>query len=532
MKRLRMAIATFGIVLGLCATASSQDAPDRRPCATRPLPVTTQSTVRVRFEGDSGCARLSDGGILHQDFVLQLTPDRSVRVSVESVDFDVMVRVGRMRNFIYATLAADDNSGGGTDAWLSYAPSEAGEYTIRVQPAQGQDIDGDFILRVSSAPGSAEIAPRPIALDRAAQGAFSATGARDARDFPSDAYALRTSSANTRISIEVTADGFDPVLRLEPVDRGDSARPGASREVRTTQQVKYYQTLRAVGDYRLVVSARSARAEGSYSILVRQLPEPGVQSRPLPLRAGQPQTGTLVLRGAQGTSPMIDEGEAADIGFRPYAIYRLNGRPGSTGVVRVNAAFDTFLEMGALTPGGFAVAAENDDVVRGVDLNSALAYRFSSEGYLDFRVSPRVSGEEGAYTISVEAGQDAVSPETTQERLAGYDVDVFYCAGANGTVNRARGESLVAALAQAETLGAAAVGQVRLRELTEDINGRAGYQVSRDEVRAETSERAFANALVEHAQSAAGIRLAMATPTNVTLGYVSVFVCGVVTRAR
>lgn len=532
MTRIRLAVLTLAILAGLSTTAASQDAPERTACSTRAMPVAVQSAVRVRFEGDSSCARIPDGGTLHQDFVIQLAPDRPVRISVESPDFDVMVRVGRMRRFIYTTLAADDNSGGGTNAWLSYSPSEAGEYVVRVQPAQGQDIDGDFTLRISPAQRSAESAPRAIALDQAAQGTFSRTGMRDARDFPTESFLVRTTAANTRIAVEVTADGFDPVVVLEPVDRTQAARPGAARRIRTTQQVKYYQLLRVPGEYRLIVSAMSASAEGTYSLSVRRLPEPGAQPRPTIIRGGQPQSGTLVLRNAQGTSPMIEEREGG-VGFRPYAIYRLNGRAGATGVVRLSGEFDTYLEMGALTPSGFAVSAANDDISPGSDLNSALAYSFASDGYLDFRVSPIVSGYEGAYTISVETGQDAAPPESPPERLAGFDVDVFYCAGPTGAANRERGQAIVGALAQADNLGGAAVGRVRLRELTEDVNSRAGYRIEVDEVRAESGERPFANAMMEHVHSTSAIRLALGgAPTTETPGYVSVFTCGVVARAR
>lgn len=532
MTRIRLAVLTLAILAGLSTTAASQDAPERTPCSTRQMPVAIQSAVRVRFEGDSSCARIPDGGSLHQDFAIQLTPAQPVRISVESADFDVLVRIGRNRRFIYTTLAADDNSGGGTNAWLSYTPTEAGEYVVRVQPAQGQDVDGDFTLRVSPAQRSAEAPPRAIGLDQAAQGTFSRTGARDSRDFPAEVFLFRTTAANTRVAIEVTADGFDPVVQLDPVDRTQAARPGAARRIRTAQQVKYYQLLRAPGQYRMTVSAMSASAEGAYSLSVSRLPEPGAQpARPIALRGGQPQSGTLVLRNAQGTSPMIEEREG-DIGFRPYAIYRLNGRAGATGVVRLSGDFDTYLEMGAMTPSGFAVAAANDDISPGSDLNSALTYSFSSEGYLDFRVSPVISGNEGAYTISVETGQDA-APEAPPERLAGFDVDVFYCAGANGADNRERGQAIVGALAQADNLGGAAVGRVRLRELTEDVNSRDGYQLNRDEVRAETSERAFSNAMMEHVLSTASVRLALGrAPTTETPGYVSVFTCGVVTRAR
>lgn len=85
----------------------------------------------------------------------------------------------------------------------------------------------------------------------------------------------------------------------------------------------------------------------------------------------------------------------------------------------------------------------------------------------------------------------------------GWDVDVFYCLSGDEAGNRARAERAAKALAAAadarsDIAAGMKLGRVRLRELRQDVNARAGYRISGDVVRAEAGERAEAEALIAH----------------------------------
>ncbi|MGE3304152.1 MAG: hypothetical protein AB7M12_13685 [Hyphomonadaceae bacterium] len=113
----------------------------------------------------------------------------------------------------------------------------------------------------------------------------------------------------------------------------------------------------------------------------------------------------------------------------------------------------------------------------------------------------------------------------------GWDIDVFWCAGADSAQNRARAQRMgdaLAAAANAQTAVGAntLVGRVRVRELREAVNARGGYGVSRDEIRAESSETETAQKIAAFLTEKGFPGVATTTSTSLTPWYLSLFVCG------
>ena len=138
--------------------------------------------------------------------------------------------------------------------------------------------------------------------------------------------------------------------------------------------------------------------------------------------------------------------------------------------------------------------------------------------------------------------QEAQPPQQQQQARADYgnrrsqmtragalwSVDVFYCEGNASAEQRAQAAfQILSAEAQAPSADAGlTLGRIRVRPLPANVNSRGGYQVARDELRAETSERDAAAA--QRALIAAPSRPALSeavsgTPTPF---YLSAFYCG------
>ncbi|HRP11392.1 MAG TPA: toll/interleukin-1 receptor domain-containing protein [Terricaulis sp.] len=103
-------------------------------------------------------------------------------------------------------------------------------------------------------------------------------------------------------------------------------------------------------------------------------------------------------------------------------------------------------------------------------------------------------------------------------------IDVFACEGVAGAETRA---NRVAALLseQPDDVLSVPIGRVRVRALTAEVNQRRGYQVNRDEIRAEASETSDAEALRAFIAARRGPQLALRQSGTPTVNYLSIFIC-------
>ena len=119
---------------------------------------------------------------------------------------------------------------------------------------------------------------------------------------------------------------------------------------------------------------------------------------------------------------------------------------------------------------------------------------------------------------------------------AGWDIDVFYCAGVNEVTNKQRAENVKALLeeeldrqiwnnpdnpAQLNMY----VGNVRVRTLSEKINASPSYSVTTDQIRSEAKEKEQANMVINYLRGAGGPVLNDFTSGSRTAWYLSIFMC-------
>lgn len=136
-----------------------------------------------------------------------------------------------------------------------------------------------------------------------------------------------------------------------------------------------------------------------------------------------------------------------------------------------------------------------------------------------------------------ESSTQAAAQALRQTRIAsGWDIDVFWCAGPNGTANKAEADAIVAELTAEQNLQLSApagqagalsygLGRLRSRELSEEINARPAYSAKGLEIRPEARERGEGEALAGFLSSEMGLSAQMRISGSSTPYYLSVFVC-------
>lgn len=136
-----------------------------------------------------------------------------------------------------------------------------------------------------------------------------------------------------------------------------------------------------------------------------------------------------------------------------------------------------------------------------------------------------------------ESSAQAAAQALRQTRIAsGWDIDVFWCAGPNGTANKADADAIVARLTAEQNLQLSApagqagalsysLGRLRSRELSEEINARPAYSARGVEIRPEARERGEGEALAGFLGSEMGLSPQMRISGSSTPYYLSVFVC-------
>lgn len=245
----------------------------------------------------------------------------------------------------------------------------------------------------------------PIAIGQTLNETVQADG-RCTLDPASRFYQFRA-DANTRIEITLRSQSFDPVVEVGRVNGCEFQSLGRNDDgsgVNDGNNSRLTGTLVDGGTYVIRASAYGSRAmNGSYRLALRQLPAlptPATTARTLPLTVGRAVTGTL-----DSSDPVIETTNNERGGFiqsergRPYRLYSFSGRAGQSYEFQLDSTdFDSFLEVGVVSPLGFATIDSNDD---GPDSgrNSRLTVHFPSNGTVTLRVSP-LSAASGSYTLT------------------------------------------------------------------------------------------------------------------------------------
>jgi hypothetical protein len=142
----------------------------------------------------------------------------------------------------------------------------------------------------------------------------------------------------------------------------------------------------------------------------------------------------------------------------------------------------------------------------------------------------------------VAANRSVAQDLVNQARIdLGWDIDVFFCQGEGAAQNQARATTVGDLLIEERNRQAGsnpasrsalsfAVGRVRVRPLTEQVNQRAGYGIRADVVRAEASEASQGEALRRFITARGGPALTDDRSGTRTTYYLSVFLCGATDR--
>jgi hypothetical protein len=301
--------------------------------------------------------------------------------------FDSFLRVGRGTGAAFEELKSDDDSGGGVDARVRLAAPADGVYTVRAN-ALSPEMAGAFTLRLSAYTPPPPPVTKPLAFGTPASGALADGGPRiEDGDKLFDQYAF-TAAAGDRVKIETKSTEFDSVVQVGRMVAGAFETVKEDDDGGGDKNARVLAVLEQPGEYLVRVLAFDKDNKGAYTVSLDRLPPPAPAPRAKSIRIGQVQRGELTDRSA-----VFDE-------FRAYDYYQLSGRAGQTATIIMRAEYDAFLDVGVLSPGGFAVLKSDDD--SGGDTNAKIDFKFERAGSVIIRVSPLHGGTVGPYTVTVE----------------------------------------------------------------------------------------------------------------------------------
>jgi hypothetical protein len=334
----------------------------------------------------SSDARMENNS-LYDDYTVRLSANQAIEVRMSSSAFDAFLRVGRNTGTAFQEEKNDDDSGGGTDARVRFTAPSDGTYTIRAN-ALNAEGNGAYSLRISAYTPPPPAVSRPIAFGTLASGNLTETGPRlEDGDKLYDQYTF-TAGAGERVKIETKSADFDSVVQVGRMAAGSFEEIKADDDSGGDKNARLLAVLENAGEYIVRVHGFDRDAKGAYTVSLDRLPPPAAAPRPKAIRIGQ------VLRGE------LTQGSATYDEFRAYDYYALSGRAGQKATIIMRAEYDAFLDVGVMSPGGFAVLKSDDD--GGGGTNAKIDFTFERAGQVIIRVSPLQGGVVGPYTVTVE----------------------------------------------------------------------------------------------------------------------------------
>ncbi len=216
-----------------------------------------------------------------------------------------------------------------------------------------------------------------------------------------DSYII-TGEAGERIEITMQSEDFDTLLEIGRIEDDRFVELGRDDDGAGELDSRLVYTFPQNGNY--IVRARTFGAgdTGTYLIEANRLPPPPPPPPPTAIRRGQTVDGEL---SAESPAYAPDDFGGA---MRHYGLYSLRGEAGQTVTVTMRSDdFDSFLEVGGMTPLGFAVQDSNDDGQSGegeeaLGLNSRLTVTFQQAGTMMIRATTLGGNTTGAYSLTVE----------------------------------------------------------------------------------------------------------------------------------
>lgn len=282
----------------------------------------------------------------------------TVVVEMRSPQLDAVLALAVVVDGDLATIATDDDGGGGTDARLSATLPRDAEYVLRATTAQARQV-GPYALALRRLVLPPPPAARPLVPGRQVTATLSATDAFDEAERyyhhwtlagrGGDIYVIEMRSSEVDSLILVGRHGDGP---FEPVAIDDDSGGGADAKLR----------LALPDDGELLVRATAMRKQlGAYTLVAR------------PFVVPPPPTPRRLAVGRAVEATLADD-DAFDDRDRRYHLWAFTGDAGDIYAVTMGSGMaDALLELGRLEGGVFTPIASDDDGGEGTNARLALA---------------------------------------------------------------------------------------------------------------------------------------------------------------
>lgn len=365
-------------------------ATDRGPAPRAPRP----TGIRLGQTRDGALSDRSptddDGafdGYAYNAYSFRARQGERVVVTLDSEDFDPIVRVGRMGpGGVFEELAQNDDGPSGMNSRLVFTAPANGEYLIRASSLDGA-TDGDYAL--SLAEGPPLLVGQPITLGQTVEGALEDGDSSNDDGQRADAYSF-AGTEGQRVTITLSSDAFDTYLELF----GDDAESGGGRSLLASDDdgagegtnSRLSATLPTTGQYTIEVRAFGGADEGgAYTLTLEEAPP---LPAPTPLTFGETVQGEIVE-----ADPRDDENR----GFDAYSFTGVEGN--RIQLTMRSGDFDTFLQIGSAEGEFYALASDDDGLGEGTD--SRLNYILPNDGAFIVRASPLYADADGLYSLEL-----------------------------------------------------------------------------------------------------------------------------------
>ena len=380
MRRKTFLAAVSLLALSIAAPALAQRADTLSP----------GRTVEGQIADGDGTA--AEDAYRYDDYLVRARAGQRLEAVMRAEAFDAYLEVFHQGDSD-AMASDDDGLGEGTHSRLRFTADRAGTYVLRARTLSGIE-GGAYSLGLTQRPPAGR-PPRPsgIRVGQSIEGALTARDPENDDGHAYDAYTFRA-RAGDRFAIDLTADDFDPVVRVGQM------RAGAFNELamnddtlETGLNSRLIFTAEESGDYIIRATPLGAGDEGAYTLALARGPDVGAAQA---IEIGGSVDGSLA------------EGDAKNAGGATADSYRFSGQEGQRIRIDMSSeAFDTYVE---LFDANHASLAEDDDgAAEGT--NSRLTFTLPRTGVY-FIEARAFTESRGAYALSVAEVEPDKAPET------------------------------------------------------------------------------------------------------------------------
>lgn len=357
-------------------------------------PAAAQPTIRpgqpVTGQLTASDPTLDDGS--HYDvWRFQGQAEHRYRVTLRSEDFDAFLAVGTHAGTECEECEVDDDGAGGTDALVQFTGRADGTYEIRANSYDAEELGGyvltledEGIVDEPEEPADDGI---PIVLDQTVEGDLTRQDVKMGDSYV-DTYTYQGRAGET-VQISLSSDDFDTYIEMGQVDGGECRDMDGNDDGGEGTNSLLTITFPDNGAYHIHVRSAGQGETGAYTLRVENVSDEFVLSiPPTPIAPGETVEGRLGDGDAQ----------APDGAWTDVWAYR--GTAGETiTVAQRSEDFDSFIYFGRMVDGEWMAMGLDDDSGGGLD--SELTVTLPESGEYLIRATSLLTGEEGAYTITV-----------------------------------------------------------------------------------------------------------------------------------